>query len=1063
MKFRGIQSKLLIGFGCVVSIVALQGIFEHVRFRQIQGLLNESCRSSFNEVKSAESMLKSVMKIRLALSGDQAIPDSRKAEIGKEVIRLRSSYEQALSAARTAREAGLRRGARNDEAHLKKLGDAISRLESAWGAQEKSAVPLDSLGSLLGLLDQTIFPMVSAYGEQSDQDMSNEAVLAQRILARSHYYFLAAAGVAVLASIIASFLLSRMILEPLAKTTATAQEIAQGDLSRRMSLKRRDEFGLLAKTFNQMLDSLQSTMVTRDQLETTVTERTRELNQFFTLSLDLLCIADFSGKFIRVNQAFQETLGYSEEELLARPFFDFIHPDDLAATAAEMEKYRSMGSPTLHLENRYRHKDGSWRQLSWKAVPMTDTGLIYATARDVTELRLSEERLRASEEYNRSIVQSTEDCLKILTLGGHLLSIGEPGLKLLEIEDFEKVRNTDWTSLWKDSDRKAAIRAVESARAGGTGRFQGFCPTFRGTPKWWDVIVSPINSPTGEPVRLLAVSRDITKQKEIEDELRDLNATLEQRAEARTAELVANENRFRLLVEAVEDYAIFMLDPTGAVATWNSGAQRTKGYTADEILGRNFSCFYTPEDIRAKLPERLLLEATRDGSVTNEGWRVRKDGSRFWADVDITVIRDKAGHLQGFAKITRDLTEWRKAESALREALETQRELTRKAQAGENAKSDFLAVMSHEVRTPMNGIIGYADLLANAPELSSENREYAQTLYQSGRALLRILDDILDFSSSEKGSLKIEKEPFSPAQLLGDVRLLFAPTAAEKGLALLVEIAPELPKTLIGDPGRLRQILLNLVGNAVKFTPSGSVTIRADRSEEMSRTLWEFSVRDTGIGVEKAHRDTIFEPFVQGETGTSRRYGGTGLGLAISKRLAELQGGTIALRDNGGTGAEFVVRMPLEVFQGEADKPAADGPVADEKFALSHPLEILVVEDERINLRLTLTLLRKLGYEPLAAVNGIEAVEIYRSKKPTCILMDIQMPEMDGIEATQAIRKLEQQNGCKPTFIAALTANTDAQDRERCFEAGMSDYLNKPIRRERVCQILMTASGVAAA
>jgi PAS domain S-box-containing protein len=567
------------------------------------------------------------------------------------------------------------------------------------------------------------------------------------------------------------------------------------------------------------------------------------------LSLDLLCIADFSGKFRRVNLAFTKALGYAESEFLDRPFFDFIHPDDLEKTRTVMEGFQAAGSPVRHFENRYRHLDGCWRTLSWQAIPIPESGIIFAAARDVTDIQLAQRGLRESEEYNRIIVESVDDCLKVLTLDGRVSTISENGRKLLEVDDPGQVLNTDWLASWNGADHENAVRAIEQARSGQSGRFQGYSPTWKGTPKWWDVIVSPIRGLSGEPIRLLVVSRDISKQKEIEEALLNLNSTLQERVEDRTHELLVNERRFRLMVDSIRDYAIFMLGPDGTVATWNSGAERIKGYTSEEIIGQHFSCFYTLEDISDGLPQRLLRKAATEGTSYHEGWRVRKDGSLFWAGADLTAIRDESGDLKGFAKVTRDLTERRNADDALREALALQTELTRKAQAGETAKTEFLQMMSHELRTPMHGILGYSDLLVSSPDLTADNRAYAETLSHCSRSLLRILDDILDFISAQNGILHIEKRSFSPRDLLQEIQTLLTPAASEKGLAFATVISPRLPDPLIADPGRLRQILLNLVGNAVKFSPSGTITLEAKRGEDSSKSTWEIIVRDTGMGI----------------------------------------------------------------------------------------------------------------------------------------------------------------------------------------------------------------------
>ncbi|OJU98039.1 MAG: hypothetical protein BGO12_21340 [Verrucomicrobia bacterium 61-8] len=1025
MKPYGIKRKVICGFGCVIAIVSIQGIIELVHLRKIQNVLTDSYTISWMESRAAGEMTQYALDLRAAI---QAV---NPGAVEKGFSGFKSALVQAGEATTEARDLARQRGrpeeAKAEEADLTdldRLSVEFQAMEKAWRELTSQSVSPDPSSAILPAFDSVIIPGVRRYEAQSIREMESSAALARELLKTSNIYLILATLGAIIAAAIAGIFLSRTILRPLRSLTNAAREAAKGNLDVRLSKERNDEFGLLAHTFNTMLDSLRDNMVTRDQLEAVIADRTRELDQFFQLSPDLLCIADFSGKFRRVNQAFTTVLGYPEKDFLERPFLDFIHPDDLEKTQKVMADFQSSGSPVRHFENRYRHMDGSWRTLSWQALPILESGIIFAAARDVSDIQLAQQRLRESEEYNRTIVESADDCLKVLTLDGHVFSVSEHGLKLLEIEDASQIRDADWLAFWNGADHENAVRAVEQARSGLSGRFQGYCPTLKGTPKWWDVIISPIRGLSGEPVRLLAVSRDISQRKKIEDELRNLNSTLQERVEERTQELLVNESRFRLMIDSIKDYAIFMLGPDGTVATWNSGAKRIKGYSSTEIIGQHFSCFYTLEDISAGLPQRLLRKAETEGTSYHEGWRARKDGSLFWAGVDLTAIRDESGDLKGFAKVTRDLTERRNADSALREALAMQTELTRKAQAGENAKSEFLAIMSHELRTPMHGILGYSDLLVNSQDLTGDNRAYAETLSHCSRSLLRILDDILDFSSAQNGTLQIEKSSFSPRSLLREIQTLLEPTASEKGLTFAISISPRLPDPLIADPGRLRQILLNLVGNAIKFTPAGTITLEANRGDDHSKSTWEIIVRDTGTGIPEEMREKIFEPFMQIDRGMSRKFGGTGLGLSIARKLAEIQGGTLISRASINGGAEFILTLPLEIAPKTSLPETVKSNAVPTRLARQYPLRILVVDDDRINRKLMLTIIRKLGYTAASAANGREAVETYLQVRPDCVLMDLQMPEMDQVGGKKQSVLLsclnEDEAGADPTHESLL-------------------------------------------
>lgn len=359
-------------------------------------------------------------------------------------------------------------------------------------------------------------------------------------------------------------------------------------------------------------------------------------------------------------------------------------------------------------------------------------------------------------------------------------------------------------------------------------------------------------------------------------------------------------------------------------------------------------------------------------------------------------------------------------------------------------KSRFLANISHEIRTPLNGIFGMIDLLQSTP-LSTEQQDYAQTLRESASALLPIINDILDLAKMEAGKLRLERKPFSLAVLSTQIAALFEKRAHAKGLRFLAEIPPSLPENAIGDANRLRQILSNLLDNAVKFTEQGDVIFRVSIEQESPDQVGvRFTVSDTGIGIAGEQLDRIFESFTQGDGSASRKYGGTGLGLAISKHLVELLGGHIAVTSTPGEGSTFWFGIGLE----KSARPAPEEIRVSAPTPLSNPgglrsLRVLIAEDNELNKKLSLRLLGKLGIEAEAVSDGRQAVDAVSKKAFDMILMDCQMPEMDGFEATAIIREKERNH--RHTPICALTANAMDGDRERCLAAGMDDYLCKPI------------------
>jgi PAS domain S-box-containing protein len=366
----------------------------------------------------------------------------------------------------------------------------------------------------------------------------------------------------------------------------------------------------------------------------------------------------------------------------------------------------------------------------------------------------------------------------------------------------------------------------------------------------------------------------------------------------------------RLLVATVRDYGIFVLDPGGHVTTWNAGAERIKGYSADEILGRHFSTFYTPEDLAAGKPAMELRVASATGRYEDEGWRVRKDGTLFWANVVITALLDPAGELIGFAKVTRDLTERRSAE--LQRVADARR--VAEAEASNRAKSDFLTALSHELRTPLNAIGGYIDLIAlgiHGP-VTDAQRDALERVRASQQHLLMLITDLLNFSRIEAGRIRYDVAPVSLTDVVASVRPMIEPQAAARQITFEWQV-PDEPVVALGDRGKIGQILLNLVTNAVKYTESGGrVTVRQLRHGDRAA----LEVSDTGIGIAEDQLEAIFEPFTQVGRSLTSPHEGAGLGLAISRELARAMGGDLVAQSDVGTGSRFTLTLPIPAAEG---------------------------------------------------------------------------------------------------------------------------------------------------
>ena len=471
----------------------------------------------------------------------------------------------------------------------------------------------------------------------------------------------------------------------------------------------------------------------------------------------------------------------------------------------------------------------------------------------------------------------------------------------------------------------------------------------------------------------------------------------------------------------------------------NESFCKLSGYSLEELIGKSsteLNMWASPED-----RSQIASVIARTGSIPEyENRLIRKDGE--FRDCVGSLELIDIDHEVCLIIILLDITDRKRTNLQLREAKEA-------AEAAAKAKSEFLANMSHEIRTPMNAIIGMTSLLLET-SLTEQQREFVDTIRQGSESLLRIINDILDFSKIESGKLELEKQPFNLRSCAEGAIDLLANEAAKKDVGISCLIDKETPTYIMGDPTRLRQILVNLISNAVKFTPEGDILVSV-KTKKINPALYEihFSVADTGIGIPKERMDRLFQSFSQVDASTTRHYGGTGLGLAISRDLTQLMGGKIWAESEPGQGSTFHFTI---VSEAAATAPPEPGDVRFEAtLAVRLPLAILLAEDNPVNQRVGLHLLNQMGYRVDVAGSGLEAIESLRNRPYDIIFMDVQMPEMDGLEATRRIRKEWPESGPR---IIAMTANAMPHDREKCLAAGMDDYIAKPVNFVQIQSVL---------
>lgn len=721
-------------------------------------------------------------------------------------------------------------------------------------------------------------------------------------------------------------------------------------------------------------------------------------------------------KVLSWNRGAEAIYGFSADEILGKPVFSTIIPPE---RQKEYEKFFSRvlaGETLVRFESERRRGDGRRVDVSLTYCPVKNQHgeviAVSAIVRDITEAKTTRQALHEANENYRALINNIPDVIWMLDSNNQVRFLSPNAEKLFGYsiaECYARGVSLLFESIHPDEAQQVR-RMFQSFFKEGTP-FDVEFRIRRKDGEWRWVHNRAIQTFEKDGLRYASgLVTDITQRKAAEESLRE------------------SEQRYRLLFER-NLAGVFRCSLQGILLEYNDAGARILGYNSGaDLVGRPaMDIFFDPAD--KDLSDQKMVD---HGTASSQEIRVRrKDGSTAWIMANTTMVNGASGtEIEGTFV---DITLLKQAEEQMRLAKEA-------AEAANRAKSEFLANMSHEIRTPMNGVIGMIDL-ALGTHLTAEQRDYLTTVKSSAGALLEIINDILDFSKIEARKLELDRVAFSVKDVVYATVKGFSVQARNKKLCLQCDFSADLPAMAIGDPGRLRQILMNLVGNALKFTDKGEILVHVMRLHE--GTL-QFSVSDTGIGISAEKQKTIFEAFVQADTSSTRHYGGTGLGLAIVSQLVALMQGRIWLESKPGSGSTFyftarfglATAIPSKVEIQPGEERSAPAP--------AEKLHILIADDNLVNLRLARSLLAKQGHSAVDVSSGREALAALEQQNFDLVLMDVQMPDMDGFETTKAIRAQERISQ-KHLPIVAMTAHAMIGDRERCLAAGMDSYVTKPV------------------
>jgi two-component system, sensor histidine kinase and response regulator len=770
----------------------------------------------------------------------------------------------------------------------------------------------------------------------------------------------------------------------------------------------------------------------RKRAEHALRERTTYLDALIEGSPLAILVQDLRGLGRLCNPAFERLFGYKREEVVGVDVDSLIASGDLALEAAELTR-RSLAGEASQRTARRRRKDGMLVDVELYAVPLWLGGKVigtYGLYQDISDRRQAEEALRYSEARLRALVASLDDVVFELDADGTYLNVW--GNEALLARPKAELLGRRASQILGEEFMRPFLEAIRRVLGGGPVEELEYSLSVGAGTRWFLARISPIPVAGGSCRTACLLIRDITKRKQAE------------------AELAYERNLFQALMESIPD-TIYFQDTACRFMRINKAQARMLGITdPKEAIGKTDFDFFPPEIAQGFYDaEKKLVESGQP--IIDAVQKITKpDGRIQWLSATEVPFRDAEGKIMGYVGISRDITERMLAEAELERAKEA-------AEAADRVKSEFLANMSHEIRTPMNAILGMTELALDS-ELTPEQRQYLETVRASADGLLTLINGILDFSKLDADKLSLDLIDFALGDSLQETLKLLAPAAHRRGLELVADVRPDVPQFVRGDPTRLRQVIVNLVGNAVKFTERGEIVLRvAQESEHPESILLHFVVEDTGIGIPREKHQAIFQAFSQADGSMTRKFGGTGLGLTIAARLVELMHGRIWVESEVGCGSKFHFTARLErsreagLFLSEA---------AREPVALAG-VRALVVDDNATNRGLLGELLQRWGMETEAAGGAQAALDALRQAREAgrgfrLVLTDAQMPEVDGFALAE---RTKEDPGLAPTVIMMLSSAGQRGDAARCRQLGIAAYLTKPVQSSELRRAITSVLG----